>query len=373
VKLAMITTYATPTNMRRELLVAARKRGHEICVIAPEPNESMSSAVQEIGGRYVQWSVERAGLDPVADLASARRLLATLRAERPDVVLLYQIKAVLLGPALAKLAGTTHVAALVNGLGAVFDVDGFGRTWKGRLARRLYGVSLRFVDRLIFQNADDPQLLRTLGLLARDRAVTIVPGSGVDIQKFEPRVSSVEPFTFTLVSRLIGSKGIREFVEAARRIRARAPTVRFRIAGPLEADGHPDAVRQSELDGWVAEKLIDYVGFTNDIRGLLAATSVFVLPSYYREGIPRTNLEALAAGLPIITTDWVGCRETVIHEHNGFLVPPRDTNVLADCMQRYLDDPSLLARHGRESRALAETRFDVHRVNELMLEALRLR
>ncbi len=132
-------------------------------------------------------------------------------------------------------------------------------------------------------------------------------------------------------------------------------------------------MQQRELDAWIAEGLVEYVGFTDDVRGVLAATTVFVLPSYYREGIPRTNLEALAMGLPIVTTDWVGCRETVEDGINGFLVTPKDVAALTDRMERYVTDPALVLTHGAASRALAERRFDVNHVNELMMQALQLR
>jgi len=371
-KLVMVTTYATPKNMRRELLVAVAGRGHQFTVVAPEHPDVMSPPLAELGGSYRQWEVNRTGIAPLGDLAAARRLLSILRAERPDVVLLYQIKAVLLGPAMAKLAGTHHVVTLVNGLGAVFDDHGFGQTWKAKLARRLYGLSLRQVDTIVFQNRDDPELLRRFGLLSDRASTCIVPGSGVDLAKLAPGIPHVSPPTFTLMSRLLVSKGIREFVSAARTLRARYPDARFRLIGQLEAADHPDGVKQRELDAWVSEGLVEYLGFTDDVRGVLAATTVFVLPSYYREGVPRTNLEALAMGLPIVTTNWVGCRDTVEDGVNGFLVEPKDVASLADRMERYLKDPTLAAKHGKASRALAERTFDVHRVNELMLQALRL-
>ncbi|MDB4963254.1 MAG: glycosyl transferase [Myxococcales bacterium] len=371
-KLVMITTYATPKNMRRELLEAARARGHAVTVVAPEDPRLMSAPLAAIGAGYRQWNVHRTGIDPIADLASAGRLLSILRDERPDVVLIYQIKAVLLGPAVAKLARTPHVVTLVNGLGAVFDEQGFGATWKAKLARRIYGVSLGRVDTIVFQNPDDPELLRTLGILPKGADVRIVPGSGVDLEKLVPMRPPSAP-TFTLMSRLVVSKGIREFISAARTIRSRHPEARFKLVGQLEAENHPDGVKQGELDAWVAESLVEYLGFTDDVRGVLAATTVFVLPSYYREGIPRTNLEALAMGLPIVTTDWVGCRETVEDGVNGFLVPPKDVAALTDRMERYVDDPALVAKHGAASRALAERRFDIDHVNELMMQALHLR
>jgi glycosyltransferase involved in cell wall biosynthesis len=371
-KLAMVTTYATPSNMRRELLEAVVARGHRVTVVSPEPAGVMQGPLAALGGTYREWPVNRTGIDPAEDLRSAVRLQAILRAERPDVVLVYQIKAVLIAPLAARLARVGRIVPLINGLGAVFDRHGFGATGKAGLARRAYGLSLRLVDEIVFQNADDPALLQSSGLLSRRARWRIVPGTGVDLARLHTRPRPAGPPTFTLISRLLVSKGVRDLVAAARLVRARYPQVRFRIVGQLEADGHPDGVRRAELDAWVAEGLVEYAGFSDDVPGVLAATTVFVLPSYYREGVPRTNLEALAVGRPIVTTDWVGCRETVEDGVNGFLVPPRDPVALADRMERYLRDPALAARHGSASRALAERRFDVRKVNAQMLEALRL-
>lgn len=369
-KLMMITTYATPRNMRRELLEAAAARGHALVVVAPEPVDVMGPPLAELGATYVQWRVDRTAIAPLADLAAARRLLRIIRAERPDVILLYQIKAVLLGPIVAKLGRVRKVVALVNGLGSVFDDRGFGLTRKAQLARLAYRLSLRAVDRVVFQNQDDPALLRELGILSPRAHVSVVPGSGVDLERFAPRPRPAGPPSFTLISRILVPKGVRELAAAARIVRARHPEVRFRLVGQLEAPDHPDAVNEAEIAAWVAEGVLDYTSFTDDVRGILAATTVFVLPSYYREGVPRTNLEALAMGLPIITTDWVGCRDTVEDGVNGFLIPTKDVDALVDRIERYLAEPALATRHGAASRRLAERRFDVRRVNALMLDAL---
>lgn len=371
-KLAMVTTYATPNNVRRELLEAVLAHGHGVTVVSPEPADVMAGPLAALGASYRVWSVNRTGIDPIEDLRSARHLHSILRAERPDVLLVYQIKAVLLAPLAAQLARVARVVPLVNGLGAVFDAHGFGATAKARIARRAYGMSLRLVDEIVFQNADDPALLQSLGLLSRGARWRVVPGTGVDLARLPQQPPYPGPPTFTLISRLLVSKGVRDLVAAARIVRARYPQARFRIVGPIEADGHPDGVRRAEIDAWVAEGLVEYTGFSDDIAGVLAATTVFVLPSYYREGVPRTNLEALAVGRPIVTTDWVGCRDTVEDGVNGFLVAPKDPVALAARLERYLRDPALAAQHGRASRALAERRFDVREVNAQMLEALRL-
>ncbi|NVB79448.1 MAG: glycosyltransferase family 4 protein [Kofleriaceae bacterium] len=370
-KLVMITTYATPRNMRRELLEFIRARGHEVTVVAPGDEAEMSSALASFGARFRRWDVQRTRIAPSSDLRAARDLYSILREERPDVVFLYQIKAVLLGPVTARLARVPRVVVLVNGLGSVFDEEGYGATWQARIARRAYALSLRGVDTIVFQNPDDPEHLRSRSLLPADAHWTVVPGSGVDLSRFAPRSTAPEIPTFTLISRLLVSKGIRDFAEAARRLRGEQ-AARFRIVGQLEDPNHPDAVTRDELEQWVRDGLVEYRSFTDDIPAVLTDTTVFVLPSYYREGVPRTNLEALAMGLPVVTCDSVGCRETVVDGVNGFLVPPRDPATLAERLRRYVRQESLVAEHGRASRALAEQVFAMQTINAQMLTALGL-
>lgn len=370
-KFMMITTYATPTNMRRELLEAVAARGHEIVVVAPTPSGVMAGPMRELGGTYVEWNVSRTAMNPRADLAAAKSLYAAVRQHRPDVVLIYQIKAVLLAPVVAKLAGVRHVVVLVNGLGSVFDDQGYGLTRQARVARLLYGLSLRSANTVVFHNHDDPKLLERMRILRPNLERQVVPGSGVDTQKLRPVPTTSFSPTFTLIGRLLVSKGVRDFVAAARTIKARYPHAIFRLAGQIEASNHPDRIPEAEVEGWVRTGTVDYCGFTSDIQALLATTTVFVLPSY-REGLPRTSIEALAMGLPVVTTDVPGCRDTVEDGVNGFLVPARDAAALANRIERYITAPDLVTTHGRASRKRALALFDIDLVNQLMLDALRL-
>lgn len=371
-KLMMITTYATPTNMRRELLEAVVAKGHEVVVVSPTPSAIMTPPVRELGGTYVEWNISRTAINPGADLAAATTLFAAVHRHRPDVVLIYQIKAVLLAPTIAKLAGVRHVVVLVNGLGSVFYDHGLGQTRKAHIARSLYKLSLRCVDTIVFHNHDDPGLLERMRILRSDQQRRVVPGSGVDTQTLCPVPRSAAlPTTFTLIGRLVVSKGVRDFVAAARAIKARHPHTVFRLAGQIEASNHPDRIAEDEIKQWVRDGIVDYCGFTSDIRALLATTTVFVLPSY-REGLPRTSLEAMAMGLPVVTTDVPGCRDTVEDGINGFLVAAKDVAALVNRLERYIATPDLVTLHGQAGRARAVRLFDVRFINECMLEALRL-
>ncbi|HET9427624.1 MAG TPA: glycosyltransferase family 4 protein, partial [Allosphingosinicella sp.] len=217
---------------------------------------------------------------------------------------------------------------------------------------------------ILFQNPDDRDHFRALGLLPRNRPVTVVNGSGIDLARFAPAPLPDGPI-FLMISRLLGDKGVREYGEAAIRLKRAYPEATFRLVGYF--DQSPDALSQAELDRMV-EGGVEFVGRLDDVRPAIAACSIYVLPSY-REGTPRSVLEAMAMGRPIVTTDAPGCRETVETGINGFLVPPRQVGPLAQAMERFITQPDLIARMGSESRALAERKYEVNAVSRSIIEA----
>jgi glycosyltransferase involved in cell wall biosynthesis len=194
----------------------------------------------------------------------------------------------------------------------------------------------------------------------------VVNGSGVDVTAFAVAPLPTEPH-FLLIARLLGDKGVREYAQAAQRTREIYPQARFSLVGWL--DENPDSISQAELDSWVREGTLNFLGRLSDVRPALASCSVFVLPSY-REGTPRTVLEAMAMGRAVITTDAPGCRETVVNGDNGFLVSVKSVAALTVAMTRFLDDPELAVRMGRRGRYLAEQKYDVHKVNAMMLKEM---
>ena len=235
--------------------------------------------------------------------------------------------------------------------------------------RAMYRFSLRGVDVVFFQNTDDEQLLRTMRVLRRSSRSVIVQGSGVNLQNYKSHPVPDGPVVFLMVARLLGDKGVREYAEAAKLTRARNPHARFRLIGWL--DSNPDCIAQEELDEWTSEGFIEFIGRLDDIRSEISSCTLYVLPSY-REGTPRTVLEAMAMGRAIITTNAPGCRETVIDGENGFLVPVKSVDALVEAMQRFIDDPDLSVRMGRRSREIAEEKYDVHKVNAVMLREMEI-
>ena len=354
-------------NFRGRLLQDLRAAGHEVVAVAPETDDPALASLSAMGVRYVCVPMSRTGVAPVADLAYARRLHALFRAERPDVAFGYTIKPGVYGTLAARWARVPRRVMMVNGLGYAFGASGVRQRLVGAAARGLYRAACRSAHRVVFQNPDDRRTFVELGLARADQTV-VVAGSGIDLERFPAVPVPDGPPVFLFVGRLIAEKGVLDFAEAARAVRRDHPDARFHVLGPF--DDAPGAVPRSTVEGWAAEGIVTYLGTTLDVRPYLAAATAFVLPSYYREGVPRTALEALATARPVITTDRPGCRETVVDGVNGYLVPDRDPAALADAMRRLLADAERLRAMARASRVLAASRFDVVAVNADMLRAL---
>jgi len=358
-------------RFRGDLLDAMRANGHEVTAIAPEDDDSVRKRLAEKGVAYHVVPMSRAGLNPFADLRYLLQLSRCLRKIKPDVVLAYTIKPVVYGLPAARLARVSRRYALITGLGYAFtDVEkSFSRGLVHRIASGLYRFGLRFASGLFFQNPDDRQLFKDLGLFKSNVPTWIVNGSGVDTESFPVAPLPSHP-NFLFVGRLLRDKGVYEYVEAARTLKATHPQATFHLVGPL--DSNPSGINAAIVANWEKEGVAQFHGAVTDVKPYLADCSIFVLPSY-REGTPRSVLEAMSSGRAIVTTDAPGCRETVQDGVNGFLVKPGDSTDLAKAMARLADSSELREQMGRTSRALAEQKYDVHRVNAGMLDAMELR
>lgn len=356
-------------NFRGALLRSLVERGHRVIACAPAASAGVVDALTAMGVAYRDVPFNRAGLRPDQDLRALGALVALLREIRPDIFLGYTIKPVIYGLLAARLAGVPRRFAMITGLGYAFVNSGLRGRLVGAVVRRLYRLSLRNADRVFFQNPDDRALFEQLGLVRGTEQAAMINGSGVDVDSFHPEPIPQGPASFLLIARLLRDKGIGEYVEAARIVRARYPRAVFRLAGWI--DDNPAAISERELNAWVAEGVIEYLGRLDDVRPAIAASSVYVLPSY-REGTPRTVLEAMAMGRPVVTTDAPGCRETVRDGTNGYLVPVRDAAALAQALERFLVEPGLIETMGREGRRMAIANYDVHKVNRIILNTIGL-
>lgn len=369
-RIAVIASYAPSlVNFRGDMLRAFLARGHEVVCLSPDPDPATLGTLAGIGAAHREYPLERAGLNPLKDLGTYRALRTVLREEGPDHVLAYTIKPVIYGCLAAGKEGVPNVFAMITGLGTAF-LDGTPREkLLGAVAGTLYRRALAGCRGVFFQNPDDRDLFLERGLMNRTRYM-MINGSGINLDHFPKKpVPAGEP-VFLLIARLMADKGVREFAAAAALVKERFPGARFRLVGYFE--DHPRAIARAEVEDWVARGILEYPGPANDVRPELAGCTVYCLPTNHREGLPRTVLEAMATGRAVVTTDVPGCRETIVEGSNGFLVPPGDASSLAETLARYCAEPTLAAAHGDASRRLAEERFDVHRVNEAIMDGMGL-
>lgn len=348
---------------RLPLAIAARDAGFDVAV-ATRVNSHAGAITQE-GIRVIPLRLSRGGKNPLREWHTLWALFRVLRQEKPDILHNVAVKPVLYGSLAARFAGTDRVVNALAGLGHLFAVReraGFLRN----VVKLAFRLLLRGHGRVIVQNPDDLRLLESSGAIVPGQAV-LIRGSGVDLSRFTP---SPEPSAAPLIvfaARLLWDKGVKEFVEAARTLKKEGASARFIIVGAPDVENHA-AIPNEQLDAWSTEGAVECWGHRTDMAEILAASTLFCLPSYYGEGVPKVLLEAAASGRPIITTDMPGCREVVEDGINGFLVKPRDPNGLAQAMRELLADSNLRLRMGVASRQRAEAAFGIEAVTTQTLK-----
>lgn len=359
-------------NFRGPLIAELCRRGFTVGAFAPDFTPQLRAAVEGFGAETIDYQMERTGTSLRHDARSVVSLTRLLRRYRPHTVLSHFMKPVIYGTMAAAVARVPHRYAMIEGLGYAFTDTGqrsVRQTLVRRILKQLLRTALRRTDRVIFLNDDDRTELVGAGIAPADRSA-VLGGIGLQLQDFAfvPTAPSGPP-VFLMIGRLILEKGVFDFVEAARRMRATHPEARFVLVGGL--DPKPGALTLSQVQTWVDEGVIEWPGEIADVRPYLRESTVYVLPSY-REGVPRSTQEAMAIGRAVITTDVPGCRATVIPEVNGLLVPPRDPAALATAMATLAEDREQAIVMGRESRRIAEERFDVDKVNARLIGIMNL-
>lgn len=344
---------------RLPIALAALHAGYEVHVAVPRASGD-AAALEALGLRVHDIPLDRRGMNPAAEVRLLARLVALARALTPDVMHLVTVKPVLYGALAARIAGVPRVVAAISGLGYLH----LARSWRARAARSIIAALYRraFAQRglrAVFQNADDLASFVDAGLLPRERAVLLRGGSGVDLFRFAPRAEPQGEPVVMLPSRMLWDKGVGEFVEAARLLRARGVGARMVLVG--DTDANRAAVPRAALDAWARAEVVEWWGRRADMPATLGEAHVVVLPSY-REGCPKVLLEAAACARAIVTTDVPGCRDVVAPGEEGLLVPVRDATALADAIERLLGDAALRARMGARARARAERELGVERV-----------
>ena len=352
---------------RTDLIRFLQSFPHQVTVIACA--DSAVADLARIGVRFREWPVRQSSLNPFRECLALLRLRRLLLSLNPDIILCFTPKAILLGSLAARVTPTAHTFSIFAGLGHLFGSDKALIRVFAPAIRLLFRLALRNNAIVFFQNPDDLMLFAKTRIVLPERAHRLY-GSGVDLKRFcpSPARTTRHDTVFLMIARLIAAKGVLDYIEAARILKREEYHTHFRLLGPFEE--HPTAIDKGTIQRAVAAGLIEYCGTTRDIRPYLQAADVFVLPSYYREGTPRSALEALAMAKPIITTDSPGCRETVVHDSNGYMVPPRNPSALADAMLKLSADHSQMRKMGENSRRLAEEYYDVDKVNAHLWSAI---
>lgn len=359
-------------GFRGELMAELRNKGHEVYAFSIDYDEKKIETVRNLGYIPVKYKLNGYSLNPLSELTTIYRLWRLLKQHKITMSFCYFAKPVVYGTLAAYWAKVPRRIAKIEGLGRTFTKGKEKTSLKMRLARMvqsfLFKVALPKADALIVLNKDDEQDLRAI--CGKKMPTTVVLGGiGVCLDRFKHSPVPLDPISFIFVGRLLDEKGIRYFIEAAQRIKQRYPNVEFKVLGaPVEKCG----VTQKELLQYVEEGTIIYPGKVDDVVPYIEQSSVFVLPSYYREGVPRSTQEALAIGRPVITTDSPGCRDTVVDGENGFLIPPHMLNDLVEKMLYLIGNSQVLSDMGNASRKLAVQQFNVKLVNDRLIRDLKL-
>lgn len=351
---------------RRELILDFSSMGFEVILIAPEKEIQLTSELVEQDVKYRSFNLNRTGLNPIKDYQTIKQLNKIFIEEEPDLIYSFGgAKASIYATIAAERARVPHNFTMVNGLGSIIRGNGFKNKILSKVMFLLFKFALSKSHGVLFQNKDDLKIFVDKKLVSRPKTC-IVNGSGVNMDLFP--LKKVEHYNrFLFVGRLLKDKGIREFVEAAKQIKQDYPKVEFWIVGGI--DNNPSSITTDDINEWTKKDIVKYFGKQEKIVEFYNQSTVFVLPSYH-EGTPRTTLEAMAVGRPILTTDAPGCRETVVDGINGYIVPVGNTLSLIEKMRIFIENHEIVDKMGKESYYLVKEKYDVNKVNSNIIEFL---
>ena len=353
-------------NFRGDLIREFIKKGYD--VVATGPDQEYIDDVKKMGVSFVEIPFVKDNVGIKGDLDYCKKLIKAFKEEKPDKVFSYTIKPVIYSSIAARKCGIKDVYSMITGLGRVYANNSF----KGKILQFITGVlykyALKGCKKVIFQNWDDMNLFLKRHYVKKEQCEKI-DGSGVNMERFEYG-ELPETKTFLMMSRIIKEKGILEFCEAAKIVKEKYPESKFVLLGGY--DNSIGAISQSQLKEYIDNEIVEIPGEVKDVVPVLKNIYCFVLPTYYREGIPRTILEAMACGKPVLTTDWVGTREAVEDGVNGYLVPIKNAEALAEKMLALIDNPDIAKEMGKKSYEMCLDKFDVKIINEKMLKIMEI-
>lgn len=362
-----VNTYDFFVSHRLRIAHEAINKGCRVYVI------SSGVPVDPVSGdliSYINIPLSRSGLNPFSEVFVFFLILINFIKIRPDVLHLVTIKPVIYGGIVARLLGVSSVVAAISGLGSVFSAKKGLPLFRLRLVKLLYRFALKHNNlRVIFQNADDKEKLFSTGAIKQEQTV-IIRGSGVGLDEYPHLPEPAGLPVVAMAARLLKEKGVCEFVEAARILKARSIDVDMRLVGAPDF-GNPCSVTEDELAEWQAEGVVTLMGFRKDIAAQYAASNIVCLPSYYGEGLPKSLIEAAACGRAVITTDMPGCRDAITPDETGILIEPKNAVALADTIQYLIENPSIRMTMGGAGRKLAENAFTIESVVEQHMDIYR--
>lgn len=354
-------------NFRGDLIKDIQAKGYDVVVTGP--NQEGVDNIEALGAKFIEIPVNKNGTNPFTDITYFLKLRKMMKAEKADAILGYTIKPVIYGSIAGWLAGVKNRTSMVTGAGYLFASSSFKARVIRLISFLLYRLGLGAAQKVIFQNIDDLNEFVANGLVKREKC-HVVNGSGVNMNKYTPAPYPEKP-AFFFLGRLVHSKGGLDFAKAAKIVKAEHPEARFMVLGKLERN-LPDAILPEEMMPYVDDGTIELFPETDDIPKYYAMTSVFVLPTAYREGTPRVILEAMASARAIITTNTPGCKETVVEGENGFFVPTHNPEVLAEKMETFVKNPSIVAQFGQNSYEICKKKYEVSIINKRMMEIMNL-
>ncbi len=363
--LVLSANTASLVTYRLDMMAGWVSMGHQVLAVGDREDNGARAALARVGVELEIVTIDRNGLNPLRDARTFASLTGLFRRLRPDKAFLYHAKPIAYGSLAARLAGIRDTYAMLTGLGSAYRSHGIGGTALRQVLRLQYRLACRWLDKVFFQNPDDRAEFIDHHLVSPAKT-RMVNGSGVDLTRFTTSPLPDRP-TILFVGRLLRDKGVLEFLAAARQVRQSVPNLRCLLVGPF--DTNPTALKPADIEPYL--DFVEYLGEVDDVRPALEAASLFVLPSYH-EGTPRSTLEAMATGRPVVTTDAPGCRETVQDGVTGALVPVADVDALARAIARLITNPEALRRMGAAGRVLAEQRFDVRDVNRIITHEMGL-
>lgn len=365
-----IITAATNTilRFRMDMIEGFLESGCEVTIFGDENEKKWGPFFKEKLIDYHEYPVSRNGLNPFEDLRTKRAITSLLAHHQPDAIFTYQAKPNIYGCLAARDVGIKNVYVMMGGLGSIFNSNGIANSLLRSFIAFQYRVSLRNAKKVFFQNYDDINTFKKLKIIDSCKQV-LVKGSGVNTDFFtQEELPDKKALLF--VGRLVKGKGVFEYLEACKVLKDLYPDVQFHLVGPF--DSNPTSLSIDQLKPYIEDEIIIYHGEQDDVRPFLKNCTAFVLPSYYGEGTPKSALEAMSTGRALIMADEVGCREVVEHGVNGYLVPAKNVDALKEKMECIINDPELARKMGQKSRQMAESVFDVKKVNEVIYRTMEI-